>query len=735
MNRTYGTVKPGRLTDAAVRILEKRYFQPDEYSFDHVCERVATFLSDDDEEQRDFFWLMRTLDFLPNSPTLMNAGTDQGTLSACFVLPVEDSMQGITHASRTAAMVQKFGGGTGFSLSDIRPKNAPISTTHGKACGPVAVLKFLSATSSLVTQGGKRDGANMAVMRVTHPDIMEFITCKQTEGDIHNFNISAAITDDFMDAVEEDGNIDLTFNGQVYETVEAKTIWDAIIDNAWRNGEPGAVFIDRVNLEHPVRYLGAIEATNPCGEQPLLPYESCNLGSINLLNFVNGAGDDFDWVRLEKVTRLATRFLDRVVEKNLYATVDIESANIATRKIGLGVMGWADALSRMRLPYSSVEARTLGSKVMDRIHSTACNESERLAVAIGPFPAINTTLTHPRRNACLTSIAPTGTISMIAGVSSGIEPHFALVWRKQNILEGESFDFVNQEFAAAIEGDSLEQVYLDDAREGYLQKCLDLDERTRKAFETASDISYAEHIGMQAAFQSHCDSGVSKTINLPQDATREDVAHAYTKAWAMYCKGITVYRQGSRDKEVLVAAGESNQQESPPATIAYHRPESLTGRTVRVNTGRGKAYITMNYLGGKLREVFVVHGKAGGNDAAMSQAVSRLIGTALQHGVPEADIVKQLVGIVDTPVWDNGRQILSMPDAVGQTIANWGFATDIWDYDAEGRESDDSYYDWDVYDADDAPADECLVGDPDGCGNPVREEGCFKCYVCEYTKC
>ena len=399
----------------------------------------------------EFYDMMSDLDFLPNSPTLMNAGTEQGTLSACFVLPLEDSMEGIMKAASDAAMVQKFGGGTGFALSKLRPKGASIKTTHGKACGPVAVLKVLSSVSSMVTQGGKRDGANMAVMSVYHPDILEFIDCKSTEGDIHNFNISVGVDSQFMKMVEYDLDYGLfdPSTDQMVDSIPARHVFRKICEGAWKNGEPGMVFIDKINADnHVQKEFGPMTATNPCGEQPLLPNESCNLGSINLANFVDGG--DIDWHRLRKITKLVTNFLDNVIDANYYATPEIEQMTKATRKIGVGVMGFADLLIQLRIPYNSQKARNLGRDIMKFVEKSADEASIELAVKRGPFPAFEESnydkITEVYRNSCRLTVAPTGTISMIADCSSGIEPTFALAWEKQNILEGQTLRYVNKYF-------------------------------------------------------------------------------------------------------------------------------------------------------------------------------------------------------------------------------------------------------------------------------------------------
>ena len=523
----------------------------------------------------DFYDMMASLDFVPNSPTLMNAGTEQGTLSACFVLPLEDSMEGIMKAAHDAAMVQKFGGGTGFALSKIRPKGDRIKTTHGVSCGPIEVLKTLSRVSSMITQGGKRDGANMAVMDVHHPDILEFIDCKEVEGDIHNFNISVGVTDDFMLAVKAGIRYPL-INPRTNEVVgdlDAIEVFNKMVYGAWRNGEPGLVFLDTINKDSRVTaQYGRMIATNPCGEQPLLGNESCNLGSLNLANFF--APSEFsdssepsldwkiniDWYKLDKSIRLATRFLDDVIDANYYATPEIEEMTKATRKIGLGIMGFADLLIQLRVGYNTEAGRMIGNHIMGFVQDIADNESLRLGKARGVFPAWRESeyskYDRKLRNACRLTVAPTGTISMLADTSSGIEPTFALVWKKTNILEGETVYYVNKYF----EKDAKEHnFYSEDLMDyisngGSIKTRHDVPEWVKDVYVIAEDISPEAHVLMQAAFQQFCDSGISKTINFSNEATVENVYTAYTLAWETKCKGITVYRSGSREKEVLVKA-------------------------------------------------------------------------------------------------------------------------------------------------------------------------------------
>jgi len=516
--------------------------------------------------EQNFFDMMWNLEFLPNSPTLMNAGTAQGTLSACFVLPLEDSMEQIMKSATDAAMVQKFGGGTGFSLSKIRPKGSKIQSTHGVACGPIEVLKTLSRVSSMITQGGKRDGANMAVMSVRHPDILSFIECKQYEGDIHNFNISVGVDTAFMNAVKL--NMDYTLNDPKtslpVSTLNAREVFLKIVQGAWRNGEPGMVFLNRINEDNRVgEEYGDMIATNPCGEQPLLGYESCNLGSINVAKFTTGLKpnmqweNSIDWDRLQHVIRNAVHFLDNVIDANDYSIPEIKEMTRATRKIGLGVMGFADLLIKLRVPYNSEEARLVGDEVMRFISHVANIKSLELGAIRGTFPAWEQSsykIQENYRNACRLTVAPTGTISMIAGCASGIEPLFALAWRKQNILEGQTFFYINEEFEkdAKENGFYSEDLMLYLASGGLLKDRDDVPEWIKDIYVTAQDISPEDHVLMQAKFQQYVDAGISKTINFSSGATLEDVFEAYMTAWETGCKGITVYRNGSREKEVLV---------------------------------------------------------------------------------------------------------------------------------------------------------------------------------------
>ena len=716
--------EPAPLTDNSKVVLEKRYLLKDEN--DEVIEtpnemfiRVAKALAKPEKDygvadnkikqiENLFYQSMASLEFLPNSPTLMNAGTGAGTLSACFVLPLTDSMEGIMKAAHDAAMVQKFGGGTGFSLSEIRPTGTPIATTHGKACGPIAVLKHLSSVSTLVTQGGKRDGANMAVMDVHHPNILDFIECKTIEGQIHNFNISVGASDEFMEAVKNGTDYALYVKSnpadEKSERVEAgrldaRKVFEKIVHGAWLNGEPGMIFLDEVNRNSPVKHVGMITATNPCGEQPLLPNESCNLGSIDVAKFIKDSNGtvEIDWEKLSKTIRLTTRFLDNVIDANKYAIPEIEEMNLGTRKLGLGVMGFADLLVKLGVAYDSDRGIEIGRKIMAFFKEESDNESRDLAIERGPFPKwtgseMEKRGEEPLRNACRLTVAPTGTISMIAGASSGIEPIFSLAYRKHNILEGETLFYVDQNFENICR---YENIYSEDLMEylsdgGSLLDRDDVPESVKNLFHTAADISPTSHVLMQSAFQESTDAGISKTINFPNEATIEDVENAYMLAWETKCKGITVYRSGSRQVEVLTSGhdtsndktrddlnGESANDELdnilPEKSVNGYitpmdRPQELYGITSRVKTGRGNLYVTVNMAGEKPFEIFTTHGKAGGNDAAMAEAVSRVSSLCLRSGLDPKEIIEQLRGITDIPAWDEGNLVRSVPDALAMVL-------------------------------------------------------------------
>ena len=757
--------KPAEINENAQVVLEHRYLLKDSKGDlaedpDGLFRRVANALAkpdkaygatkeEVDETAEEFYQMLSSLDFLANSPTLMNAGTKAGTLSACFVLPLEDSMEGIMKTAHDAAMVQKYGGGTGFALSELRPKGARIKTTHGKACGPIAALKLLSSVSTLVTQGGKRDGANMAVMNVHHPDIEEFIDCKTQEGAIHNFNISVGATDAFMKAVKnnEDFEIIDPTSKEVVGKKDARQLFNKIVKGAWKNGEPGIIFLDEVNRKSPVSHLGEMTATNPCGEQPLLPNESCNLGSINLAKFLNKSNTELDWNKLRNTTRTAVHFLDNTIDANKYAIPEIKKANKLSRKIGLGVMGFADMLIKMKVSYDSEKAVDLGREVMSFIQTEADKMSEELATKKGPFEGWEGSRPQiagdkPIRNACRLTVAPTGTISMIAGCSSGIEPVFSLAYRKHNILEGKTLYYVDKNFEDVAKA---RDFYNEDLLEhlsngGSLQDRDDVPNDVKEVFRTAPDINPEYHVKMQAAFQESVDAGISKTINFRNEATEEEIDETYMLAWELKCKGITVYRAGSRDKEVLTAGTNEDENSTESLTenqtfvSALDRPSELFGVTRRVYTGRGNLYVTVNMSeDGKPFELFAALGKAGGNDSAMAEAVSRMVSLTLRSGIDPRESIEQLKGITDVPAWNEGELIRSVPDAIANVLEK------IYQPKNEPQISIGS--EAEVVDDNKAATQENIANilQADICPEcpeaMVYEEGCQKCYSCGYSKC
>ena len=673
-----------QLTQNAKIVLKTRYLLGDETPED-LFWRVARAIAEPEDPNpyasmgrdywaQQFYDLMASCRFMPNSPTLFNAGTGQGTLSACFVIPVEDTMESIMKAASTSAMIQKFGGGIGYAFSKLRSRGSPISTTHGKACGAVAVLKMLSALSDMITQGGKRHGANMGILHVSHPEIFDFIHMKDTNRDAQNFNVSVAITDDFMQAVDRDADWDLIdpASREVVRTVPARKIWDEIVDSAWKTGDPGLYFIDEANRNNPTPHLGSLDSTNPCGEVPLLGFEACNLGSINLASFVNDAGV-FDFAGLEATTRTATRFLDNVVTVNHFPIREVKDAVEKTRKIGLGVMGWHDALIKMGIPYESPKALEVADQVMGAINRVGRETSIELAEERGPYPACREEI--PIRNSTRTCIAPTGTISVIAGASSGIEPIFAVAFVK-NVLDGKQLREVNPYFVemAKAGGYYSEELMDEVARTGSVQNADAVPARVKELFKTSLEIDYKAHVNMQAIYQKHTNLAVSKTINMANDAEREDVQQAYRMAYGSNCIGITIYRDGSKPTQVLEV--QSGKDARPADGTAFPtlkkrtRPIQMQGVTERVRTGHGNMYVTINF-DEELRpfEVFSsTLGKAGGCESAAMEAISRLISLALRSGVDANDIVDQLKGITCTPAWDQGILVGSPADAVALAL-------------------------------------------------------------------
>jgi len=644
-------------TDNAMRILKARYFKKDgkgeliEKKPSTLFRRVARFiaLTEAGEEaqkhwEERFFTAMMTKDFMPNSPTL--TGADRSLcLSACFVLPIDDSLDDIFETVKNAALVHKEGGGTGFDFSRIRPQGSFVKKTQGIASGPISFLKVIDAGTEAVKQGGTRRGANMGVLRVDHPDIQDFITMKLDGKAAQNFNISVAITDKFIEALKNNTAYDLVDprDKQVKASVGAREVFDKIVDSAWRNGDPGIILIDRVNALNPTRVQGPIGATNPCGEQPLHDYESCNLGSINLLNFFKpDYPDQFDWDRFKDIIYLGVRFLDNVIDMNRYPLKQIELMTRSNRRIGLGVMGFADLLIKMKIKYDTPEALEKGRKIAKFLKEEAVKSSRQLAEERGNFPNIEKSVYagEKMRNATVLTVAPTGTISRIAGCSSSIEPIFAFEVVSK-ILDSEITD-IHPLF-----------------REWQEQNP---SETQPPHFITAAEIAPADHIKMQSVFQEYVDSAVSKTINFPHEATREDLAHAYLTAFDMNVKGITVYRDGCRAVQVLNKA--DTEKPRPQG-----RPEALPSITYKITTGLGNLYITVSLFNNAPFEVFCSIGKSGYSTMADAEAIGRLASLALRSGIPATEVVSQLKGIGGSePTFHNGALIQSIPDAIALAL-------------------------------------------------------------------
>ncbi|NLT16775.1 MAG: vitamin B12-dependent ribonucleotide reductase [Clostridiales bacterium] len=686
-----------KLSKNAETVLERRYLTKDKHgklveSIDGMFRRVAGTIAgaehnfmkgaNAEELEEAFYDLMTSLKFMPNSPTLMNAGKPLGQLAACFVLPVADSMEGIFDSVKHAALIHKSGGGTGFSFSRLRPSGAAVQSTGGIASGPVSFMRVFNAATEAVKQGGTRRGANMGILRVDHPDIREFIQCKKDNRDLTNFNISVGITEAFMKAVEKGREYALVdpSTKKVTGREKAREVFDLIVDMAWKNGEPGIVFLDRLNRDNAVPGEGEIESTNPCGEQPLLPYESCNLGSINLdaVTVKKGTGYEVDYEELGRVVALATRFLDNVIEVNKYPLPEIEEMTRKTRKIGLGVMGFADMLFKLGIPYNSEEAIAEAEKVMGFIKRRSREASAELAKERGPFPLFpESTLAdgEPVRNATTTTIAPTGTISIICGASSGIEPLFAVSFVR-NVMDDDKLPEVHPYFRQVLgeRGIESDELMLRIAEEGSLKHIDEIPEDIRRVFVTAHDITPDFHIRMQAAFQKHTDNAVSKTVNFPKSAAREDVREVYLKAFRLGCKGVTIYRDGSREAQVLsTGAAEAKPQteeegEKPAVIQPRPRPEVTKGITEKVRIGCGNLYITVNYDDQGICEVFTNLGRGGGCPS-QSEATSRLVSMALRSGMDVHTLIEQLRGIrCHATLRQNGLKVLSCPDAIGRVL-------------------------------------------------------------------
>ncbi|NLD93206.1 MAG: vitamin B12-dependent ribonucleotide reductase [Fibrobacter sp.] len=693
------TRKKTNLTDNARTVLEKRYLKKDDSGkiietpedlFFRVAENIAgaerLFSAEEstDAWTEKFYNVMADLDFLPNSPTLMNAGRDLQQLSACFVLPIGDSMEDIFNAVKYTALIHKSGGGTGFSFSNIRPKNDRVKSTKGISSGPLSFMRVFDIATETVKQGGTRRGANMGILNCSHPEIMEFVEMKEKDGVLSNFNISVGITNEFMEALKRDEEYPLRNprTGEIVGRMKASKVFKRIVELAWKNGEPGIVFLDKINEHNPTPHIGAIESTNPCGEQPLLPYESCNLGSINLANMVseNNGKKEVNYFKLGNTVRTAVRFLDNVIEVNKYPLPEIEKLTKGNRKIGLGVMGFADMLIEFGIPYNSHEAAHLAEELMKFIQEEGRKVSAFLARERGVFPNFTGSIYDTEnglrvRNATVTTIAPTGTISMIANCSSGIEPMFAIVYEK-NVLDGKKLLEVHPAFKriAQQEGFYSDELMKMVADGGSLHKIYGIPKRIRDIFVTSHDIEPRWHINLQAAFQKYTDNAVSKTVNFRHEATMAEVDEVYRLAYDLNCKGVTVYRDGSRQNQVITTgtAGQSSGDTAHGFTGTIHprpRPSVTHGRTYKTKTGCGTLYVNVNSDEYGICEVFTQMGKSGGCAASNAEAVSRMVSLALRAGIDPKSIVEQLRGIrCPIPTWHEGEMVLSCADAIGRTL-------------------------------------------------------------------
>ena len=768
-----------KLTENALRVLEKRYLKHDDKN--KVTEtpkelfmRVAWNLAQADryygadeahihESARRFYRLMAGLEFLPNSPTLMNAGLELQQLSACFVLPVDDSLAGIFESLKQQALIHQSGGGTGFSFSRLRPKGDFVKSTMGVASGPVSFMKIFDEATQQVKQGGKRRGANMGILRVDHPDILEFITCKDKTSEITNFNISVAVTDRFMEAVKAGTTYDLVNprNKQVVKKLDARDVFDKIAYQAWKNGEPGLFLIDETNRRQPTPNVGLMEATNPCGEQPLLPFESCNLGSINLERHMVRAKIgrwEVDWKKLEATIRSTVRMLDNVIDMNAYPVKEIEEMTKATRKIGLGVMGFARMLFMLEVPYDGPEGVEWGRKIMKFIHETGYDESQKLAAERGAYPAWEGSRHWEKglkmRNSYVTTVAPTGTLSMIADTSGGCEPEFSLLWYKR-VMEGEELPYFLEYFeeVARREGfwrEDLVQKILEN--HGSARGLAEVPEKWQRVFATAHDVAPEWHVRMQAAFQDYCDAAVSKTINLPREATAADVKQAYLLAFDLKCKGITVYRDGSREDQVM-NIGVSETEKAKEVTVSVPvgpvalrpraRPDVITGRTQKILTGYGALYVTVNEDDKGLFEVFAQIGRGGGYTASFTEGIARLVSLCLRSGVPVDEIVDQLEGIRSPRIAvDHGERIYSIPDAMAKAMKRHigmqktGVVPPVETFDELGGAVEtDVELEKESRDVEEMLKKGLNPECPE-CGKQlVYEEGCVKCHSCGYSEC
>lgn len=750
-----------KCSPAAIKVLEERYLLRDKdgkliETVEQLFRRNAKAVAKNPEDEEAFFEAMMNLDFLPNSPCLANAGKDGGQLSACFVLPVEDDLDAIFEAVKRAALIHKTGGGTGFSFSRLRPAGSLVKSSGHSASGPVSFMEVFDAATNAIKQGGMRRGANMGILRIDHPDIQTFIHCKDAGSRINNFNISVAVTDGFMKAKDAGGQFSL-MDPQTKKhagRLDAEAVWNEIAESAWKTGDPGMWFIDRVNAGrgNPVPYHSEVESCNPCGEQELYPNDACTLGSINLANFYSAATQNYDYdfvdyQRLATVTRLAVRFLDATLDVNHFPLQEIEQVVKSIRRIGLGVMGWHDLLMKLRIPYDSQQALDIAESVMQTIWETAWDESHQLAGKYGPFPLWWGSI-HAKereyRNSTVTTIAPTGTISLIAGCSSGIEPLFAFEF-KHNGLEGKLTETIRHPFA--------------DLRDKEIEEFGEA-----RVYKQANEISPEWHLKHQAAFQKFTDNAVSKTVNLPKSATVEDIKHIYQMAWDLGCKGVTVYRDGCRDTQVLERAEGGrvvSGMETEPriirsdgvdytdaklgkdVTYAFTpRPKVLPSVTIKQDSPVGNIYVTISEHNGEPCEVFTNAGKAGSDAQAMAEAASRTASKWMRDN-PFSER-RRILGLVaeqwsgiggSTSSGFGANRVLSIPDAMSKAVERY--------LAREDREL------LPITPTDVSPYPEVREAMPTSQNNPpqaslcpachgltmVREEGCMHCVACGESRC
>lgn len=802
-----------KLTDNARAVLSKRYLTRDNEGSptetpEELFWRVAKTIADGDKYwgkseseiedlAKQFYEIMGNLYFMPNSPTLMNAGRELGQLSACFVLPVEDSLDAIFETIKNTAMIHKSGGGTGFSFSRLRPKNDIVRSTMGVSSGPVSFIEVFNAATEAVKQGGTRRGANMAILRVDHPDILEFINSKYDGHKLTNFNISVGITSEFMEAVlnNTDYNLIHPKTKQSIATLNAKEVFNIIVDHAWRNGEPGIVFLDKINADNPTPAIGEIESTNPCGEVPLLPYEACNLGSVNLgrcIKYNENNEPEIDWEKLEYVVMLATHFLDNVITMNNYPLPQIEEMVRNNRKIGLGIMGWADLLMILNIPYNSEEGVKLAEQIMEFIDFTSKVKSVELAQERGKFNNFEGSVfdgnnwlykkykgtssgvisdecwyeldlkiqKYGIRNATTTCIAPTGTISMLAAASGGIEPIFALTFVRR-VMDGTELLEVNPVFEnlAKEKGFYSEKLMKKISETGSVVDLEEVPKEVREVFVTAHDVSPEWHVKMQAAFQIHTDNAVSKTVNFCENATREEIEKTYYLAYKSGLKGITVYRNNSRiqpmnieskSTETSVAVQEQPQsldetvQFPEPCVFKDHklvipreRPHLTYGITDKIQTGCGPLYITINVDDEGLCEVFARMGKSGGCATSQAEATGRMISLCLRAGVDITSITNQLKGIrCPAPSIGKGEVILSCSDAIAKVLErNLHKAWDLLSKNQVIEDNNNKITEKKLI-AEGARADLGFCPECPDCGQMLEfGEGCMLCKNCGFSRC